>query len=251
MFSTLRDLRCSQCQADLPHGSFLLIENREPLCLTCAELDHLVYVPRGSPAEPRRSETQHTVRRRCPVQPKAQALRASRDPRGGGGAGESAGGVPVRRGGAGLPSERDALRRSGEDRALVERLADKICELFPACPPGEANAIAICRAVRGSGRVGRSSAGRSLDDAAVTLAVIAFIRHRYTRPLPYNLFQDIEGDRENSPRGLRSLARLEGSAALGHRRAQRALLASSADRITGAAASLGSHTVDTAAHRVG
>jgi hypothetical protein len=27
--------------------------------------------------------------------------------------------------------------------------------------------------------VGRSSAGRSLDDAAVTLAVIAFIRHRY------------------------------------------------------------------------
>ena len=159
--------------------------------------------------------------------------------------------MPVRRGGAGLPSERDALRRSGEDRALVERLADKICELFPACPPGEANAIAICTAVRGSGRVGRSSAGRSLDDAAVTLAVIAFIRHRYTRPLPYNLFQDIEGDRENSPRGLRSLARLKGSAALAHRRAQRALLASSADRITGAAASLGSHTVDTAAHGVG
>jgi len=99
-FATPRDLRCSQCQADLPHGSFLLIENREPLCLTCAELDHLVYVPRGSPAEPRRSETQHTVRRRCLVQPKAQALRASRDPRVGG-AGESAGGVPVRRGGAG------------------------------------------------------------------------------------------------------------------------------------------------------
>ena len=87
--------------------------------------------------------------------------------------------MPVRRGGAGLPSERDALRWSGEDRALVERLADKICELFPACPPGEANAIAICTAVRGSGRVGRSSAGRSLDDAAVTLAVIEFIRHRY------------------------------------------------------------------------
>ena len=52
-------------------------------------------------------------------------------------------------------------------------------------------------------------------------------------------------------RGLRSLARLKGSAALAHRRAQRALLASYADRITGAAASLGSHTVDTAAHGVG
>ena len=49
MFSTPRDLRCSQCQAALSHGSFLLIENHEPFCLTCPELDHLVYVPPGIP----------------------------------------------------------------------------------------------------------------------------------------------------------------------------------------------------------
>ena len=61
VFSTLRDLRCSQCQADLPHGSFLLIENREPLCLTCAELDHLVYAPRGNPALSRRARKHSTL----------------------------------------------------------------------------------------------------------------------------------------------------------------------------------------------
>ena len=44
-----------------------------------------------------------------------------------------------------------------------------------------AEAIATHTAARGSGRVGRSAAGRALDDAAVTLAVVAFIRHRYTR----------------------------------------------------------------------
>ena len=42
-----------------------------------------------------------------------------------------------------------------------------------------AAAIAGHAAVRGSGRVGRSAAGRALDDA-VTLAVIAHVRHRHT-----------------------------------------------------------------------
>ena len=61
VFSILRDLRCSQCQADLPHASFLLIENPEPLCLTCAELDHLVYVPPGDPALSRRARKHSTL----------------------------------------------------------------------------------------------------------------------------------------------------------------------------------------------
>jgi hypothetical protein len=63
----------------------------------------------------------------------------------------------------------------------VEPLANKIRERFPACPPGEARAIAVHTAARGSGRVGRSAAGRALDDAEVALAVVAFIRHTYTR----------------------------------------------------------------------
>ena len=47
--------------------------------------------------------------------------------------------------------------------------------------PGTAGAaIASHAGVRGSGRVGRSAAGRALDEQAITLAVRASIRHEDT-----------------------------------------------------------------------
>ena len=61
------------------------------------------------------------------------------------------------------------------------RLAEEITRLFPGCPPGRATAIAQHTGMRGSGRVGRSAAGRALDKDAVTLAVIASVRHLDTR----------------------------------------------------------------------
>lgn len=181
VFSTLRDSRCSQCQAELPYGSFLLVENGKPLCLTCADLDHLVYAPRGDPALSRRArkhsalfavvvEFSRTRKRyeRQGILVEEAALEKAQE--------ECLSDAQLRA----CRREREALRRSGEDEALMERLAGRIGELFPACPPGEAKAIAVHTAARGSGRVGRSAAGRALDDAAVTLAVVAFIRHRYT-----------------------------------------------------------------------
>jgi hypothetical protein len=60
-------------------------------------------------------------------------------------------------------------------------MADAILELFPGCPPTEARAIAEHTALRGSGRVGRTAAGRALEQDALTAAVIAAIRHRHTR----------------------------------------------------------------------
>jgi hypothetical protein len=59
-------------------------------------------------------------------------------------------------------------------------MTTRIADLFPSCPPAERVAIAEHTAVRGSGRVGRSEAGRSLEPAALTAAVIAAIRHRRT-----------------------------------------------------------------------
>jgi hypothetical protein len=56
----------------------------------------------------------------------------------------------------------------------------KISRLFPGCPSGRATAIARHTGLRGSGRVGRSAAGRALDDNAITLAVIASICHHDT-----------------------------------------------------------------------
>jgi hypothetical protein len=47
-------------------------------------------------------------------------------------------------------------------------------------PAGDAEAIARHTSPRGSGRVGRSAAGRSLDEEAITLAVVASVRHEDT-----------------------------------------------------------------------
>jgi hypothetical protein len=53
--------------------------------------------------------------------------------------------------------------------------------MFPGCPPEEARTIAKHTSYRGSGRVGRTAAGRALDEEALTAAVTASIRHRHTK----------------------------------------------------------------------
>ena len=72
------------------------------------------------------------------------------------------------------------VRREQEDRELVVQMTAQIASLFPRCPPSDAAAIARHTATRGSGRVGRTAAGRSLDPGALTAAVPAAVRHRHT-----------------------------------------------------------------------
>ena len=76
--------------------------------------------------------------------------------------------------------ERDALKRVDEDGELQARMALEIARLFPGCPADRARAIASHAAVRGSGRVGRSAAGRALEPEALELAVVAAVRHQDT-----------------------------------------------------------------------
>jgi hypothetical protein len=51
---------------------------------------------------------------------------------------------------------------------------------LPGCPPARADEIARHAGARHSGRVGRATAGRALDEGAVTAAVVASVRHRDT-----------------------------------------------------------------------
>ena len=76
--------------------------------------------------------------------------------------------------------ERDAALRAGTDAELERRFAAEIARLFPGCPSDRADAIARHAVARGSGRVGRSAAGRAVDPSAVELAVVASVRHRDT-----------------------------------------------------------------------
>jgi hypothetical protein len=73
------------------------------------------------------------------------------------------------------------VRRKEQDRALIAEMAARIGSLFPHCPPSETAAIAAHTAARGSGRVGRTAAGRKLEEQALTAAVTAAVRHKHTR----------------------------------------------------------------------
>jgi hypothetical protein len=61
VFEILRDSACSECGAERPGGSFLVMEAEQPLCLLCARLDELEYLPAGDTALTRRS-TRHSER---------------------------------------------------------------------------------------------------------------------------------------------------------------------------------------------
>jgi hypothetical protein len=181
VFSTLRDSKCSECQEDLPKGSFLTMENGGPLCLECADLDHLEYLPRGDAALTRRSGKYSALRavvvrfsrsrgryERQGILVEPAALEKAED--------ECLADEEVRE----RRRERDAERRGMQDADLIERMTERILDLYPGCPAKEAAAIAAHTAARGSGRVGRTEAGRALEPEPLRLAVIAAVRHRHT-----------------------------------------------------------------------
>ncbi len=77
--------------------------------------------------------------------------------------------------------EREAERRAELDRHYVERFAFRVRELFPGCPAGREVVTAEHACLKYSGRIGRSAAGKSLEEEAVRLGVTAYIRHAETR----------------------------------------------------------------------
>lgn len=72
---------------------------------------------------------------------------------------------------------RDQQRRAEWDAKLQVRAAAEIRRHYPGCPQDRAEEIAGHAFTRGSGRIGRSAAGRDLDPEALDLAVAAAIRH--------------------------------------------------------------------------
>jgi hypothetical protein len=174
----VRDWTCSACGGA---GDLLIMDEPGPLCMVCAELDHLVYLPAGDAALTRRAKQASGL--------SAVVVRFSRTRKR-----YERQGVLVEEDALASAEqqclddeeartrrrERDAARRVAEDRELVEHFAAEITRLFPGCPANRAGAIARHAAQRGSGRVGRSAAGRAVDAHAVELAVVASIRHRDT-----------------------------------------------------------------------
>jgi hypothetical protein len=174
----IKDWSCAECQGT---GDLLIMDEPGPLCLACADLDHLVFLPAGDAALTRRAkkasglsavvvrwsrtrkryERQGLLVEESALEQAEQQCLADEEAR-------------MRRRG------RDRERRAAEDVELTASLACEIERLFPRCPAGRAAAIARHTSLRGSGRVGRSAAGRSLDEEAIRAAVVASVRHEDT-----------------------------------------------------------------------
>jgi len=182
VFIVRHDAQCAECGEELFGGRWLRVENDRPLCLACADLDRLEFLPRGDAAVTRRA-TKHSKLRAVVVRwsrtrqqyerqgilVEPAAIRRAEE--------ESLADAEVRA----RQRERAATRREELDQQYITDFADAIREHFPNCPAAEATAIAEHACRKNSGRVGRSAAAKGFAADAIRLAVAAHIRHAHTR----------------------------------------------------------------------
>jgi len=181
VFSILRDAKCTECGEEIFRGGLLRMEQQKPLCLECADLDHLVFLPRGDTALTRRSQKHSRLsavvvrfsrtrgryeRQGVLIEPAALA-RAE---------GECQSDEASRERARG----KAAALRAAQDQTYLAEFTAQIIARFPGCPPQRAEAIAVHACLKYSGRVGRSARAREFDSGAIDLAVRAHLRHTET-----------------------------------------------------------------------
>ena len=183
VFITNQDSTCDECGEHLGHHAWItLVEDKGALCLSCADLDHLVFLPSGDAALTRRAGKYSTLsavvlkwsRARKHYERQGLLVEESALQRAEQECLDDAD-VRARR------SEREAERRAEIDQEYVQHFAARVRELFPNCPDGRERVIAEHACQKYSGRVGRSAQAKNLDNEAILLAVIAHIRHAETK----------------------------------------------------------------------
>ncbi len=131
VYSSIRESQCERCAAAMPAGSFFFLKRKQLLCLRCAGLDDLVFVPAGN-ARLTRNARQLSQRY-------AIVLRYSR----------------------GLERyERKGLLVEPHTVDRVYLISTAILKLFPDCPPEDALEIAS-----------EFAPGQSIDEDSLRFAV--------------------------------------------------------------------------------
>lgn len=174
----------------------MLAGDRGALCLACADLDHLAFLPSGDAVVTRRARKHSTLaavvlkwsraRKRYERQGilvEERALEQAEK--------ECLADADVRE----RRRQRGSERRAELDQQYVEQFAARIRELYPRCPAGRERMIAEHACLKYSGRVGRTAAAKSLSEEAVDLAIIAHIRHAETQ---YDRLLQRHGDRRDA-----------------------------------------------------
>lgn len=182
VFISHRASVCGECHEELGHKAWVFLAGEQgALCLSCADLDHLVFLPSGDTAVTRRARKASALAAvvlkwsRARKRYERQGLLVEEDA-----LHEAEASCLVDEEARARRRERAALRRAEQDEDFVSAFAARVRGLFPGCPPDRETAIAEHACKKYSGRVGRSAAARSLDDEAVRMAVAAHVRHRET-----------------------------------------------------------------------
>ncbi len=183
VFISHRESSCAECGENLGHHAWITLDRkRGALCLSCADLDHLVFLPSGDTAltmrarkhsvlsavvlkwsrARKRYERQGLLVEEQALEQAEQECLADND-------------VRARR------KERNRVRLAEIDSHYVEKFAGRIRELYPGCPKGREMIIAEHACLKYSGRVGRSCAAKNFESQTVRLAVIAHLRHTETK----------------------------------------------------------------------
>ena len=182
VFISHRDSICGECEESLGRKAWITLAGEKgALCLACADLDHLAFLPSGDAALTRRARKHSLLsavvlkwsraRKRYERQGRLveeRALELAED--------ECLADADLRA----RRREREAERRAELDETFVDRFAASIREAFPRLATGREQKIAEHACLKYSGRIGRSALGKQMDEHAVRLAVIAHIRHNET-----------------------------------------------------------------------
>ena len=182
VFISNRESICSECNENLGHHAWIFLNSpKGALCLSCADLDHLEFLPTGNTALTIRAKKYSGLyavvlkwsraRKRYERQGllvEQEAIEKAEQ--------ECLNDAEVRE----LRRIRQAEKREEIDQEFVKNFADHIRKLYSMIPPGREKIIAEHACKKYSGRVGRSAAAKAYDEKAIDLAVIAHIRHTMT-----------------------------------------------------------------------
>jgi len=179
VFISNRDSTCGECGENLGRKAWITLrEDKGAVCLACADLEHLVFLPAGDAALTTRSRKYSKL--------SAVVLKWSKSRNRYERQGLLVETEALEKAEAECLSDADARARQRErgaekrielDTVYIAQFAARGRELFPNCPPDRDEIIARHACLKYSGRVGRSAAAKNLDEHAVRLAVIAHLRH--------------------------------------------------------------------------
>ena len=202
VFWTKRASKCAECGDDIGQGRFLTMEGDRPLCMTCADLHHMVFLMRGyagltrrarkyarlSPVVVRFSAARKRYERQGVLVDEEALSRAER---------ECATDKEIRK----FAKQRAAIRRFDLRGPFVKEMAERIGHIFPGSPPERRRAIAELACLNRIDREGVTLDAKRLDKQTIELAVEASARHSHTE---YDTLRARDAPRTKARRRVRA-----------------------------------------------